>query len=249
VVSGQAPPRIVLRVDQTGANKVSARLVFWPLAGNGQILRVDLGRVRTGREITATWPAGAVIAPGEYTVRLHVKGRGGKTLLRRARASGKATLKVTAPPPPAITPGGNFPVAGPHNFGGEDARFGAQRDGHTHQGQDVLAAEGTPVVAPLSGTIIARDNQPGGAGFYLTEHASDGRDFFFAHCQEGSFAVDKGSAVTQGQQLCRVGHTGDATGSHLHFEIWVGGWRVDANSHPIDPLPDLQAWDQGAAPA
>jgi murein DD-endopeptidase MepM/ murein hydrolase activator NlpD len=46
--------------------------------------------------------------------------------------------------------------------------------------------------------------------------------------------------------MCLVGHTGDATGPHLHFEIWVGGWRVDAASHPIDPLADLQAWDPTA---
>ena len=52
-----------------------------------------------------------------------------------------------------------------------------------------------------------------------------------------------GRAVAAGQPICLVGHTGDATGPHLHFEIWVGGWRVNAASHFIDPLPDLQAWD------
>ncbi|HWI74976.1 MAG TPA: M23 family metallopeptidase, partial [Baekduia sp.] len=158
-----------------------------------------------------------------------------------------ATPPVVGPTTPTTDPGvtndGVFPVAGAHTFGGADARFGAGRTGHIHEGQDVVAAEGTPVVAPLAGTVVARDYQASGAGFYLTMDAADGRSFFFAHCQKDTFAVTVGQTVAAGQQLCRVGHTGDATGPHLHFEIWLGGWRRDKASHPIDPLPQLQAWD------
>jgi murein DD-endopeptidase MepM/ murein hydrolase activator NlpD len=141
-----------------------------------------------------------------------------------------------------VIAGGTFPVAGPHSFGGVDARFGAPRNGHTHQGQDVPAAEGTPVVAPFPGTISTTNYQAGAAGYYVVEHSLVA-DFFFAHCQQGSFAVSIGATVAAGQPLCRVGHTGDAEGPHLHFEIWLGGWRVGPASHPIDPLPSLQAWD------
>jgi murein DD-endopeptidase MepM/ murein hydrolase activator NlpD len=154
---------------------------------------------------------------------------------------------VTPVPPatPSVIAGGVFPVQGVHTFGGDDARFGAQRSGHIHQGQDVVAAEGTPIVAPVAGTIIARDYQAQAAGFYLAMDAIDGRSFFFAHCAKDTFAVALGQAVAAGQQLCRVGHTGDASGPHLHFEIWIGGWRRDKASQPVDPLPQLLAWDAG----
>jgi len=129
------------------------------------------------------------------------------------------TVRAPAPPPvatPAPTPAapvapgaGVFPVAGPHTYGDG---FGAGRVGHTHQGQDIVAAQGTPVVAPLAGTIAYVDFQAAGAGYYVVENATDGRAFFFAHCQKGSFAVAQGEPVSAGQRLCLVGHSGDARG-------------------------------------
>jgi murein DD-endopeptidase MepM/ murein hydrolase activator NlpD len=162
-----------------------------------------------------------------------------------------------SPPKPAPTPtpegapspaqtvaqGAVFPVRGPHSFGGPENRFGAGRVGHIHQGQDVLASEGLEVLAPLPGPIIATGYQAGGAGWYVAEQAGDGLSFFYAHCQAGSVAVRAEQSVRAGQRLCLVGQTGDATGPHLHFEIWVGGWHV-GDGHPVDPLPYLEAWDR-----
>lgn len=148
-------------------------------------------------------------------------------------------------PSPAQTAGDGavFPVLGPHSFGDAANRFGAGRAGHTHQGQDVLASEGTQVVAPLAGAIVTTGYQASAAGWYIAEHTGVGLDFFYAHCQAGSLAVTTGEAVRAGQALCNVGQTGDATGPHLHFEIWVGGWRAPGGN-PIDPLPYLEAWDR-----
>jgi murein DD-endopeptidase MepM/ murein hydrolase activator NlpD len=254
-------PRLAIRVNQRGVRAVTARVVFRPLRGSGSVVRVDLGRIRTGLLLHPAWPIGTVLQPGRYVVSLHAAGPAGGQLLRRASASGKAPLTVKAKPAPLVSPpvvappavpvpdpgitnDGVFPVVGAHTFGGADARFGAGRTGHEHEGQDVLAAEGTPVVAPLAGTIIARDYQASAAGFYLAMDAADGRSFFFAHCQKDTFAVTVGQAVAAGQQLCRVGQTGDATGPHLHFEIWINGWRRDKTSAPVDPLAQLLAWDK-----
>ena len=268
LVAGSVP-RIAVRIDQRGVPSVAARIVFRPVQGNGTLLKLDLGRVRTGRLLHPAWPGNAPLRPGRYVVSLHATGPAGATLERRASASGRVPITVkakpapvvpvapppavpvpvpaVAPPPSTVDPGvtsdGVFPVAGPHTYGGADARFGAARAGHLHQGQDVVATEGTPIVAPLPGTIVARGYQAAGAGYYLTLDAADGRSFFFAHCEQDSFAVALGQAVTAGQPLCRVGQTGDASGPHLHVEIWIGGWRRTKDSHPVDPLPQLQAWD------
>jgi murein DD-endopeptidase MepM/ murein hydrolase activator NlpD len=253
VVVAPRLPRLRVRVDQPGAQTVRARLVFRPQTETGAIARVDAGIIPTGKRVAVLWPSGSSLAPGRYTVQLIVRGLGNAVLARTARATGKTTVTVRAPAPPAAAPApattpvapgaGVFPVAGPHTYGDG---FGAPRKGYSHQGQDILAAEGLPVVAPESGTVLYVDNQPSAAGWYVVLRAADGRDMFFAHCQAGSVAVSPAQVVAAGQPLCAVGHTGDATGPHLHFEIWVGGWRVNAASAPIDPLGDLRAWDPTA---
>jgi murein DD-endopeptidase MepM/ murein hydrolase activator NlpD len=243
-----ATPKIALRIEEPGASWVSARIVFMPQTESGSIVRIDLGRVPVGRRFLVSWPSGTELQPGRYRVRLHARGLRGVVLARKASTPGLATLSVRAPEPAPVQlpdPAGHvFPVNGPHTYGDP---FGAPREGYSHQGQDILATEGTPVVAPIAGAISFTDYQPSAAGYYIVEKGSDGFDYFFAHCQKGSTVVTPGMAVLAGQQLCNVGATGDATGPHLHFEAWVGGWRIDASSHPIDPLPQLRSWDTGVA--
>jgi murein DD-endopeptidase MepM/ murein hydrolase activator NlpD len=145
-------------------------------------------------------------------------------------------------PAPVANAGHFFPVAGPHTFGGAGARFGAGRAGHIHQGQDVTASTGTPLRAITAGTIIYRSFQAGGAGHYIVLHSSvDGRDYVYMHLRDAAL-YGTGAPVRGGQVLGYVGATGDATGPHLHFEIWVGGWYAKGGA-PIDPLPDLTRWD------
>jgi peptidase M23-like protein len=249
-VVAPALPKLALRIDEAGASTVRARIVFLPQTETGSIVHLDLGQVPVGQRVVATWPSGTTLAPGRYRVRLHVRGLRGTVLARKASTPGLTTLTVRAPEPaPAPVPdaaGHVFPVNGPHTYGDV---FGAPRKGYSHQGQDILAAEGTPVVAPVAGSISFTDYQAHAAGYYIVEKGSDGYDYFFAHCQKGSTVVAPAQVVLAGQQLCSVGATGDASGPHLHFEAWEGGWRVDAGSHPIDPLPLLKSWDVSATPA
>jgi murein DD-endopeptidase MepM/ murein hydrolase activator NlpD len=138
-----------------------------------------------------------------------------------------------------------FPIAGPFGWGGPDARFGAKRKGHRHQGQDLPAAAGTPVVAPYRGAVAAVGYQARGAGHYVVLDSED-YDYVFMHLRTGSIVVNQGQRVRTGQRIGEVGSTGESSGPHLHFEVWVGAWF--AGGHAIDPLPLLQAW-AGLSPA
>lgn len=135
-----------------------------------------------------------------------------------------------------------FPVPGPHNFGGADARFGAPRSGHTHQGQDIPAACGQKEVVDESGDVKVNAYQASGAGYYVVIHGRvTGTDSVYMHLQQPSWAP-AGTAVYAGQQIGRVGATGDAEGCHLHFERWTApGWF--SGGAPYDPLPELLYWD------
>jgi murein DD-endopeptidase MepM/ murein hydrolase activator NlpD len=262
VVAGSALPQLRFRVRQRGMAQVQARVVVLRLPRRAPVARVSLGWVKIGRRVSVRWPAGVGLREGRYLVRLHVKDSRGHTLRRDARHPGRTRIVVRAPrvvvppavipapsaslPAPAASPGGRgvFPVAGAFHFGGVDARFGAGRIGHIHEGQDILAASGTPVVAPYGGRVSSTSYQADGAGEYIVLDAIDGRDYFFAHCIRGSTAVAEGAAVAAGAPLCQVGATGTASAPHLHFEIWDVGWRIDGG-YPIDPLPELRSWAPG----
>ena len=151
----------------------------------------------------------------------------------------KAARKARRPKLPAGDHA--FPVAGAYGLGGRDARFGAPRAGHTHQGHDISAARGTPVVAPYSGVVSWVRYQRGGAGHYVVLHADDDLDYVFMHLRRGSILVAAGQRVVAGEQLGEVGNSGRSFGAHLHFEVWVGGW-FEKGGAPVDPLPLLQDW-------
>ncbi len=258
-----APPPVSFEVREAGVATVNVTATIRNLQSGRAGSVAALGWVHTGRVIRVGWPRGARLAAGTYSVSLSVRDHQGRRA-GSAAAAGARHLTLSAPasqptpspaaaapapvagvPSPAqtVADGAVFPVAGPHNFGGPENRYGAPRGNHIHEGQDVLTAEGTPVVAPLGGTITWTSYQAEGAGYYAVEHTSVGLDFMFAHCMAGSLAVSAGAAVGVGALLCHAGQTGDATAPHLHLEIWVGGWQAPGG-HSIDPLPYLEAWER-----
>jgi murein DD-endopeptidase MepM/ murein hydrolase activator NlpD len=135
-----------------------------------------------------------------------------------------------------------FPVPESHGYGGAASRFGAPRSGHIHQGQDVAAACGSKLYVVETGSVRTNAYQASGAGYYVVLHGNlTGTDFVYMHLSAPSWAP-VGTSVHAGQQIGKVGDTGDAEGCHLHFERWsVPGWYVGGAAY--DPLPELQYWD------
>jgi murein DD-endopeptidase MepM/ murein hydrolase activator NlpD len=212
----------------SGRRTVPVRLHVLRAADGTRVTTLDLGtRGKGEHSVPFTGVEAGVLPEGRYL--LHLAGRG----LRRApSASSTAELEFSHH---------TFPVAGAFDWGGEGSRFGAPRKGHRHQGQDLGAAEGTPVVAPRGGLIEAVEYQASGAGHYVVlDGEAEDHDYVFMHLRDGSIPLKTGDRVRTGQLIGEVGNTGRSFGAHLHFEIWVGGWY--AGGEPIDPLPLLQQW-------
>lgn len=131
-----------------------------------------------------------------------------------------------------------FPIPAAHTYGDG---FGAPRSGHTHQGQDIFAPCGTPLIAAHSGVIKARAFQSAAGNYVVIDAAGVKQDYFYAHMKAPA-KVAKGAQVTTGQQVGKVGDTGDASGCHLHFELWVGaGWYTGGKA--VAPTATLKYWD------
>jgi murein DD-endopeptidase MepM/ murein hydrolase activator NlpD len=122
------------------------------------------------------------------------------------------------------------PVAGPHNVTNS---FGDPRGGGTrrHQGNDIMAPFGAPVVATVSGRITKTGS--GGLGGIALYLFGGGTEFYYAHLSK--LSVGAGQSVSAGQRIGANGNTGNARGGppHVHFEIHPGGGRA------IDPYPSL----------
>ena len=107
-----------------------------------------------------------------------------------------------------------------------------------HEGVDIIAKAGTPILAASDGTITRMSSSTrGGTQIYLTR--ADGTYFFHAHLSAYAPGVHVGSAVAAGQLIAYVGQTGDAQYSvaHLHFEVHPGGGA------PVNPYPIVREVD------
>jgi murein DD-endopeptidase MepM/ murein hydrolase activator NlpD len=134
-----------------------------------------------------------------------------------------------------------FPVLGAHDYGDSGAVFGAGRSGHTHQGHDVMAACGTPLVAARGGTVQYSGYQSAAGNYLVIDGKGTTFDFMYAHLAEPS-PLQADETVRTGQPIGILGDTGSATACHLHFEIWAApGWYEGGS--PVDPLLYLQKWD------
>ena len=98
----------------------------------------------------------------------------------------------------------------------------------SHTGTDIACAEGTPILAAADGIVTVAnglDSWGGSYGYYIQIDHGGGIETLYAHCS--SICVTPGQQVQAGQVIGYVGHTGRATGSHLHFEVRANGNRVN----------------------
>ena len=213
-------------------------------------LNVELVRASDGAAVKSWTPAPAV--PGEVQS-VSWDGRIGSSGAKPGRYSFRLTAASVSGAVARSAQTGNverdafdlydhmFPIRGRHDYGGSGSDFGSGRAGHSHQGHDVFAECGTPMVAARGGKVKFKQYHGAAGNYVVIDGAASDADYVYMHLAEPSpFAP--GDRVYTGQRIGAVGETGNARGCHLHFELWgAPGWYDGGK--PFDPLPSLQAWD------
>jgi murein DD-endopeptidase MepM/ murein hydrolase activator NlpD len=142
-----------------------------------------------------------------------------------------------------------IPVVGVKASDLVDTYDAARGSGRRHDAIDIMAPEGTPVIAAADGTIEKLFFSRGGGGITIYERSSDGKwMYYYAHLQGYAPGLAEGQQVKRGQVIARVDHTGDAVASapHLHFAIntMAPGERWWQGT-PINPYPLLAGKSAG----
>jgi len=167
---------------------------------------------------------------------------------RAALSSDAALIALDSGTPVELTEGPYHPVVGTFGYGEAAAKFHADRGGRKHEGQDVFAETGTPLVAVRDGIVL---DGAGGRNFYASGggHTAviysriDNRSYVYLHMHKPAL-VKAGEEVTAGQPIGQLGCTGSCDGPHLHFEVRRGRADWGAETKAIDPLPLLKGWPQ-----
>ena len=119
----------------------------------------------------------------------------------------------------------------------------ARSNGRRHDAIDIMAAEGTPVVAAADGTIEKLFFSNGGGGITIYERSPDRKwIYYYAHLSAYAPGLAEGQQVTRGQVIARVGHTGDASSAGPHLHMAINSMGADERwwqGTPINPYPLL----------
>ncbi len=126
---------------------------------------------------------------------------------------------------PAKAPKGNF--INPFAAGRRTSLYGYRRSGF-HTGLDLAGPTGSPILAADGGTVtLARWN--GGYGYCVIIDHGNGYQTLYGHCSK--LLVSVGQKVAQGEQIAKVGNTGNSTGPHCHFEVRINGNDVNPDNY------------------
>jgi hypothetical protein len=226
---GTTPATLDLYGGTASNSGVSVDLLHEP--DGAVVAHWDVGPIPAGTVQSLSWDATMAGKPApEGRYEFHI-----------AQAPAGGTVRAAASPPAAASflfLGHMFPVRGAHTYGDG---FGVARSGHTHQGVDVMAACGVPLVAARGGVVKYNGTHSAAGNYLVIDGAETGIDNAYMHLRAPS-PLKKGDTVLTGQPIGFVGRTGDATACHLHFEEWSApGWYTGGRA--FDPLPDLKAWD------
>jgi murein DD-endopeptidase MepM/ murein hydrolase activator NlpD len=217
------PVEVRFTIQAPGPTDVDVQFVRKGLAAK----TVRVQGVAPGTEEVVRWNGvtleGAAARDGNY--RILVGAAGGP-----AKVIGKITLR-----------GHIYPVRGPHGGRGPVGDFGAPRNGgRLHEGFDVVARCGTPLVAARGGLVVTEKFDAALDGHYvIVKCRKEGRTTYrYSHLPEPS-PLDVGDRVRTGDPVGVVGKSGNAVsvGCHLHTEF-------RRNGRFIDPEPHLRAWDR-----
>jgi len=205
-------------------------------------------RVKLGVVVAASSAIVAGVTGAAQLPELIGDGEGSPLAPRSAGAAGTPPDRV-AGTAASVTAGPAFPVDGNYDFGEAEAKFGASRGGRPHEGQDVFAKAGTPLVAVRSGIVVdearAESALSGGRGNFVALYSElDHRTYVYFHMRERS-PLREGEPVRAGDPVGAVGCTGSCWGNHLHFEIREGS---GSEGRAIDPLPLLRDWGPRRVP-
>lgn len=93
-----------------------------------------------------------------------------------------------------------------------------------HKGIDLVAPKGTPILATANGKVVKAAYSVGYGKMVVIDHGN-GVETVYAHLKK--LNVEKGQAVSRGEQIAELGSTGMSTGPHLHYEIRIEGAKID----------------------
>jgi murein DD-endopeptidase MepM/ murein hydrolase activator NlpD len=248
--TGSAPPPPApapVSAAPVATAPVAAKPVVLRIGSTGTLVK-DLQRElrRRGLRIAVDGAYGPATKRAVKTIqkrfKMRVTGIADAKLLKRLGLRVRAV--ASAPVQPRVVPGTSpyldvFPVIGDYTYSDD---FGAPRHQGRHEGVDIMADRGTPIVAVVNGTVerLTR-TETGLGGIWVWLKRADGVEYYYAHMSAIAAGLQAGQTVTAGTVIGAVGNTGDARygATHLHFEIRPGGT-------PTDPYPHLVAVDPTA---
>ena len=189
----------------------------------------DIGRLPIGDpgiDPAGAAPSALARTPQDFATALSAASTG---TVRRPKPASPAPAQGAPAQARLVTPvaGGRVTQPfGPSELSLEPAgTVGGRRYPHVHDGLDLAAPLGRPVVAAADGRVLFAGRTDDGAVVVRIAH-DDGSETQYGHLAV-DLTVQAGDRVSAGQRIGRIGLTGNTTGPHLHFELWRGGRAVD----------------------